>query len=145
MKKLAYMLAVVMLVVAAGLSSASAQNSTQMTADIPFAFHVGDQSFAAGEYEVRLSNPSSPRRVVHLRSKDGSANVLIQTNSVVNNDNGDAKLVFNRYGDRYYFAEAWTADTIGMRVAKSQGERATAKELANIKRGTEMVVLNRKR
>lgn len=143
MKKSAYMIAVVMLVVAAGLSSANAQ--TTQSANIPFTFHVGAQSFAAGEYEVRCANPNSDRKVLELRSKDGRQSVLIQTNSVINKSNTDAKLVFNRYGDRYYFAQAWMADTIGMQAPKSRNERATAEEVAAIKQATAMVALNRTR
>lgn len=143
MKKSAYMIAVGMLVVAAGLSSANAQ-ATQ-SAVIPFAFHVGDQSFAAGEYEVRCTNPSSDRKVLQLRSKDGSQSVLIQTNSVIDKSNSDARLVFNQYGNRYYFSQAWMAGTIGMQAPKSRNERATAEEVATIKQATAMVALNRKR
>lgn len=145
MKKSAYMLTVVMLVVAAGLSSANAQTPTQMSANIPFAFHVGDQSFEASEYEVRCTNPSADRKVLQLRSKDGSASVMIQMNSVISYNNTDARLVFNRYGNRSYLSEAWMTDSIGMQASKSRSERATQKELAGIKRATEMVALNRTR
>ena len=145
MKKSAYTItAVLVLVVVAGLSNANAQTATQMSADIPFAFHVGDQSFEAGEYTVRCANPSSDRKVLQLRSKDG-ATIMIQTNSLTGNRDGEAKLVFNRYGDRYYFSEAWMADTIGMKVSKSRGERAVIKELASINRAVALVSLNRSR
>lgn len=146
MKKSVYILTVVvMLVLAAGVSSANAQTTTQMSANIPFAFHVGDQSFAAGEYDVRITNPSSDRKVLQLRTKDGSASVMIQMNTVINDSNRDAKLVFNRYGNRYYFAQAWMATETGMQAPRSRGERATAEEVAQIHRAIEMVALNRRR
>lgn len=149
MKKQAYMIVtVIMLLTVAGLSSTSAQTSgaPQMTANIPFAFSVGEKSFPAGEYVVRCTNPASDRKVLQLRSKDGSSSVLVQTNSIIGQTNEDARLVFNRYGDRYYFAQAWlAADNIGMQAPKSRVERVTAKELASIRRSTEMVALTRKR
>ena len=143
MKNSAYIVTIVMLVVAASLSSANAQTPREMSANIPFAFYVGDQSFAAGEYEVRCANPVSDRKVLQLRSKNGSASVMVQTNSVINERNTDAKLMFNRYGDRFYLAQAWMTETIGMQAPKSRGERATADEVAGIRRTTEMVALHR--
>lgn len=149
MKKQAYMIVtMVMLLAVFGLSSAGAQTSggPQITANIPFAFSVGEKSFQAGEYTVRCINPASDGKVLQLRSKDGSSSVLVQTNSIIGQTNEDAKLVFNRYGDRYYFAQAWlAADNTGMQAPRSRGEKATAKELASIERATEMVALTRKR
>lgn len=145
----AYMIATMIIVLTvAGLSSASGQTSgaPQMTAKIPFAFSVGEKSFPAGEYTVRCTNPASDRKVLQLRSADGSSSVMVQTNSIIGKTNDDAKLVFNRYGDRYYFAQAWmAADNTGMQAPKSRGEKATAGELASIKRATEMVALTSSR
>lgn len=147
MKKQAYMIAtMIMLLTVAGLSTARAQTSgaQQITANIPFAFNVGEKSFSAGEYTIVCTNTASDKKVLQLRGKDGS--ILVQTNSVIGQTNEQAKLVFNRYGDRYYFSQAWlAADNTGMQVSKSRSEKATANELASIKRATEMVALSRKR
>jgi hypothetical protein len=147
MKKQVYMIAtMIMVLTVAGLSSAKAQTSgaQQITANIPFAFNVGEKSFPAGEYTVVCTNTASDRKVLQLRGKDGS--ILVQTNSVIGQTNEEAKLIFNRYGDRYYFSQAWlAADNTGMQVSKSRSEKATANELASIKRATEMVALSRKR
>lgn len=137
-----------MILTVTGLPSSSAQTSgaPQMTADIPFAFHVGERSFPAGKYTVRCTNPSSDRKVLQLGSKDGNSTVLIPTNGVIGQTNEDARLVFNRYGERYYFAQAWlAADNTGMQALKSRSERATANELASIRRATEMVAFSGKR
>jgi hypothetical protein len=147
MKKQAYMIAtMIMLLTVAGLSSAKAQTSGAhlITANIPFVFNVGEKSFPAGEYTVAYTNTASDRKVLQLRGKAGS--ILVQTNSVIGQNHEEAKLVFNRYGDRYYLSQAWlAADNTGMQVRKSRSEKATANELASIKRATEMVALSRKR
>ena len=147
MKKQIYMIAtMIMLLTVAGLSTARAQTSgaQQMTANVPFAFNVGEKSFPAGEYTIVCTNTASDRKVLQLRGKDGS--ILIQTNSIIGQTNGAAKLVFNRYGDRYYFSQAWlAADNTGMQVSRSRSEKATGNELASIKRATEMVALSGKR
>ena len=147
MKKQAYMIAtMIMVLTVAGLSSAGAQTSgaQQLTANVPFTFNVGEKSFPAGEYTIVCTNTASDRKVLQLRGKDGS--ILVQTNSIIGQANEGAKLVFNRYGDRYYFSQAWLwADNTGMQVSRSRSEKATGNELASIKRAIEMVALSRKR
>ncbi len=147
MKKQAYTIAtMILLFTVAGLSSARAQSNSaqQIRAHIPFAFNVGEKSFPAGEYTVVCTNTASDRKVLQLRGTNGS--ILVQTNSIIGKTSEEAKLVFNRYGDRYYFSQAWlTADDTGMQVSRSRSEKATAKEMASIRRATEMVALSGKR
>lgn len=83
-------------------------------------------------------------KVLQLRSKDGSASALVHTTSIPGETQGNGRLVFNQYDNRYFFAEAWLmADNKGMQAPKSRRERAIAKEMASIKRTTEMVALTR--
>lgn len=138
----------VMLVAVFGLSSAKAQSSggTILEVDIPFAFSVGDKTLPAGEYRVRCVNTASDMKILQLRNKAGRASVLVHTSSVIGKTQENATLVFNRYGDRYFFAQAWlVGDNIGMQARKSRSEKATASELASIRRATEMVALTSKR
>lgn len=148
MKKQAYIFVlVIMLLTIAGLSTVKATSGrTELRANIPFAFSVGEKSFPAGEYTVRCTNPASTGNVLQLRNKHGNSSVLVLTNSIMGQTNDDARLIFNRYGDRYYLAQAWfAADNTGMQAPKSRGEKASAKELASIKRATKMVALTRKK
>ena len=145
MRKQIYLIAIVIALCAGYAENANAQ-TTYFTADIPFTFHVGNQSLPAGEYTVRCTNPASDVKVLQLRSKDGKSNVLVRTNSIVGRMNKDTKLVFNRYGNQYYFAQAWlVADNVGMRATKSRNEIATAKELARLAHAPEMVALTLQR
>jgi hypothetical protein len=134
MKKQAYTIAtMIVLMIVAGLSTARAQTSgtTQFTANIPFEFRIGNQTMPAGEYTVRCTNPASDVKVLQLRSGDRRASVMVRTNSVIGKTLTDAKLVFNRYGNHYFFAQAWLpADNIGMQVPKSRSEKQIARELA---------------
>jgi hypothetical protein len=146
MKEQAYMIiAVIMLVTVAGLSTARAQTngSTELRANIPFEFSVGDRTMPAGEYIVCYPNLASGMKVVHLRGKDGGASALVHTNSIAGNTQGNARLVFNRYDNRNFFAQAWLTDNTGVQARKSRDERAMAKEFASIKRATQMVALVR--
>ena len=149
MKRQAYMIAtMIVLLTVAGLTTAKAQTngSPELRANIPFDFSVGNKTMPAGEYSVRCANATSPRKVLQLRSRDGRAGVFIQTNSVIGKIQDSAKLVFNRYGDHYFFAQAWLpADSTGMQALKSQSEKQIARELAREKRATETVVATTRR
>jgi hypothetical protein len=149
MKKQAYMIAtMIVLLTVAGLSTARAQTNgtTELRANIPFEFSVGNQTLPAGEYVVRCTNPASDMKVLQLRSSDGRESVMVRTNSVIGKTQEDAKLVFNRYGDHYFFAQAWLpADNIGMQASKSRNEKQIARELAGTKLPRESVAITARR
>jgi hypothetical protein len=149
MKKQAYMIAtMIVLLTVAGLSTAKAQTShaAELRANIPFEFNVGNKTLPAGEYAVRCVNPASDLKVLQLRSSDGGASVLVQTNSVIGKSQENAKLVFNRYGDHYFFAQAWLpADNIGMQALKSRNEKQSKRELASARTSREVVAITTRR
>ena len=106
-------------------------------------FKAGNQTLAAGEYIVTCVNPASDQKVLQLRSKNGRNSVTVQTRSAIGKTLDNAKLVFHRYGDQYFFAQAWTAaDNIGMEAPQSKAERAS--ELASNARKIETVALSRR-
>lgn len=132
MKRQMYItITMVALMIVVGLSTTKAQTATRLIAHIPFEFSVGNRILPAGEYAVHCTNPASDLKVLQLRSSDGRTNVLLRTSSVIGKMEADAKLVFNRYGDHYFFAQAWLpAETIGMQASKSRSEKRLAREFA---------------
>ncbi len=61
--------------------------------------------------------------------------------------NKETRLVFNRYGNQYYFAQAWlVAQNVGMQAVKSKQERATAaaSELERLTHATRIVAARNK-
>jgi len=133
------------LMVLVGLMAVAAQaqtgSRTQLVANIPFQFNVGDKAMPAGAYTVSQVNPSSDHAVLQLRSKDGKS-VMIQMTNMIGKANESARLVFNRYGSDSYFAEAWIpSDGNGLQAPKSKRERAARQELAGVKPVTETVAL----
>lgn len=148
MKRRIFMLAVSVVVVTtmAAFATAQAQTTHQFIADIPFDFHVGGERFPAGQYRVLCLNPSSDVKVLQLRKSDGKTTVSLITNSVVGQRDKKSSLVFNRYGNQYYFAQAWmVSERVGMQAVKSRQEKATAKEMARLAYEPEMVALALKR
>ena len=144
MKKQAYTMIAMIVLVGSMAVAAQAQTSgrTQLMANIPFEFNVGGKTLPAGEYAVAQVNPASDHAVLQLRSKDGRASAMVQMGSVIGKAQESAKLIFNRYGNRYFFAQAWVdSDKTGLEVPKSRAERAAGREIAGIRANTESVAL----
>ena len=125
----------VAIIVLAGALTVNAQAQTVRTqiavANVPFAFNVGNKNLPAGKYTVTVVNPASDRKVLQIRSTNGRASAMIQTNSVVGNVSDNAKLVFQRYGDRYFFAQVQIAgDSTSFAAIKSSAQRAQKEAIA---------------
>lgn len=90
------------------VTGANAQTSStqRVTANIPFSFIVGKTTLPAGRYTITVLNPSSDRRTLQVRSMDGHASAIVLTTAVLRRVADNAKVVFERYNDRYYFAQA---------------------------------------
>jgi hypothetical protein len=147
MKKQAYMImAITMLIGIMSVSARAQNNKPYLIANIPFEFTVGNQTMPAGEYTVSVANPSSDLKVLRLRATSGHDSVMLQTRGVSRNASGDAKLVFNRYGNQYFFAQAWfQADSTGMQASKSRSEKQIVRELAANKLSREVVAIKARR
>ena len=133
MKKYLTLTIAIMMFLAVVTVTAEAQVSAsrQISARIPFAFNVGSKTLPAGEYTVKVLNPNSDRSVLQIRSKDGKLSALVQTNGIKSENADAAKLVFNRYSDTYFFAQAQLAgDSTALAAVKSSTQRNKEHELA---------------
>lgn len=125
------------------ISTAMAQSVNQpLIANIPFEFSAGNQIMPAGKYAITVVNPSSDQRALKLQSLDTTDKAMLLTHTVIGVANDEAKLVFNRYGDHYFLAQAWTSgDRLGMAAGMSKTERIAKRELVESKRRTETIAL----
>ncbi|MEN3328242.1 MAG: hypothetical protein V7638_3049 [Acidobacteriota bacterium] len=96
-------------IVFAGALAINAHAQTRVTATIPFAFHVGKTTLPAGRYTITVLNPSSDRKILQIRSRDGRSSAVALTMGIIGHASDNAKLVFEHYGDRYVFAQAQMA------------------------------------
>jgi hypothetical protein len=120
------------LAVVAITAEAQVSGSKQLRARIPFAFNVGKTELPAGEYTVTVLNPNSDRSVLRIRSNDGRSSAMIQTTGVTSANVSNARLVFSRYGDTYYFAQAQLAgDPTALAAVKTSAQRHKERELAS--------------
>lgn len=113
-------------------AEAQASGSQKMRAHVPFAFNVGKTELSAGEYTITVLNPNSDRKVLQIRSADGKRSALIQTSEQNTNASDQTKLVFNRYGNRYFFAQAqMDGESTTLAAVKSSAERNEEHAVAN--------------
>lgn len=122
---------VVVLALAAAVASAKAQSSDRVVADIPFEFSVGYKIMPAGEYSAQTVTTSGS--ALMIRSADGRLNAVRLSNPTERaKNNTHARLVFHRYGERYFLAEVWNGiDSTGRQLLMSQEEKSIERELAS--------------
>lgn len=121
MKKLYIPLLVIMIAVSGQAQTSTAQ---RVIANIPFEFSAGKTTLPAGKYTITVLNPSSDRKSLQIRSMNGRSSAIVLTTPRSINLSDSAKLVFERYGDRYVFAEARMAgDVIGLSVVRRKEHR----------------------
>jgi hypothetical protein len=121
-----------MIMMLAGVLAVSAHaqtNSAQrVIASIPFAFNVGKTTLPAGKYTITVLNPTSDRKTLQIRSLNGRASAIVLTTTSSGRANNTAKLVFERYGDQYVFAQAQMDETtLAALRTKERGDKQVAK------------------
>jgi hypothetical protein len=129
---------VIAIALATAVASANAQSAKKVVADIPFAFVVGDQTLSAGEYTLKTA--TDPENGLIIQNAVGKSETMRLTFRIEPRQNRrNARLVFHRYGQRYFLAEVWTgAGNVGRNLLKSRQERAIERELATIASKTEL-------
>jgi hypothetical protein len=126
------------MIVALALASAvvsNAQSPRMVVSNVPFEFVVGDGTLAAGEYRISRTLGTA----VAIQKADGNRSATRLTIEIESRqDKQHARLVFRRYGDRYFLAEVWSGgDSTGRQLLKSRQERAIERELSSLTAKTE--------
>ena len=121
-----------MIMMLAGVLAVSAHaqtsNAQRVTASIPFAFNVGKTTLPAGKYTITVLNPTSDRKILQIRSLNGRASAIVSTTTSSGRASDNAKLVFERYGDQYVFAQAQMDETtLAALRTKERGDKQVAK------------------
>lgn len=128
---LTLVIALVGALVTAILPRVFAQAGPALVATIPFSFSVCREQLPAGKYTIQHLMSSSSHKLI-VRGEDGrpvdiACTVGIDSRKAIT----AGRLVFNRYNDQYFLAEAWwPGDQIGHEVLKSERETALMKELS---------------
>ena len=97
--------------------------SPELQALVPFSFSAGSTTLAAGSYTVeRTSGPQGP---LMIRSLAGGVMLLTERGEAAAAGKS-TRLVFHRYGDRYYLRQVWFNGTSGYGVPETPEERELA-------------------
>jgi hypothetical protein len=109
--------------------SANAQSRT-VVANIPFDFSVGDKALPSGEYMVKAVTDNGNALAIH--NKQSSKSAIRLSNSIqAPKASEKTKLVFHRYGPRYFLAEVWVSgERIGRQLLKTKEESTIESQLA---------------
>ena len=115
----------------AGAQQSSAQ---RVIANIPFAFTANNKTLPAGKYTITVLNSSSDRKALQIRSMNGRFSAVVLTNTVIGSVADNAKLVFERYDDRYFFTQVQLAgDATALAAPRSNKEHKHAVATAKTK------------
>ena len=134
-KQILSVCAALLLIAAVGAVTAPAQSSTRLEASIPFDFVVGGKTLPAGDYTVSTVLSHDPS-VLAIRNPQGCAIAITQGADNKKSD-GTNKLVFHRYGNKYFLSQIWNEDG---RVSRSLPKSKLERELM-ASNGTSSVVM----
>jgi hypothetical protein len=111
--------------------SANAQSYKHITAKIPFDFTVGDKTLTACAYSIRQPDVND-HYLLSVRGEDRQAIANGFTNAIqANKAAAQTKLVFHKYGDRYFLSEIlFEGDDTGRQFLKSHAERELTRKMA---------------
>jgi hypothetical protein len=132
MKKQAYtMIAMIVLFGCMAVSVRAQCGGMPTVTNIPFQFSTGKTTLPAGEYKLTCFDPNG--RLLLISSTDGKTKAAIQMVSVSDRSQDDARLLFHRYGRRYFFVQAWAGGNTGLQLPTTHAERSVVRELTGIK------------
>jgi|SRR5450432_660823 len=111
--------------VAAMLGTTGLYAQTGVVANVPFNFTVQTVKMPAGEYTLKPI--SITRDVLQIMNVESGKSILVKAPSILSTYKGkgseSGKLIFHRYGDRYFFSEVWTPNGLRGRANPSKQER----------------------
>ena len=119
------------------LSAVVHAQTIQLKVTVPFDFIAGDSALPAGDYDV-YSIGAWGGKALSIHSVTLKAGTLVLSNSSQSAKIFDRNtLVFYRYGQKYFLAEVWIANTnIGRQMLLNQRET----ELARNQQKSEVVL-----
>jgi hypothetical protein len=97
---------------AALLGSTGLYAQEKAVANIPFAFSLSNKTMPAGQYTIQRASKSVTGLVRVQNTANGESAIVLASASLASyktTEDVQAKVIFHRYGDRYFFSEIWTA------------------------------------
>jgi hypothetical protein len=112
-KQVLALVGVLSLFLAAG--SAFAQSDNDVRANVPFNFVVGKTTMPSGSYQIVRLGMTSENIAIRGLNTNGET-IALTGREQVNHPSDRTKLVFHRYGDRYFLSQIWVEGSNRMRT-----------------------------
>lgn len=140
MRKYVWLPLLLMAVFGSAAVQSKAQSTLGIRAKVPFDFIVGEKTFSAGTISTRGVN-ASEAGAVSIRALNGQQVSRVAYRLTGTDAAKQGKLVFHKYGDRYYLAEIWVPGYKAWKVHKSKSEQALERE-ARLAQNTKVEVVS---
>lgn len=107
------------------VAGVQAQTPSRFEVNIPFEFSAGKTTLKPGVYTVKRMSGN----LVTLRNVDNKSSVILNAPVNLSSTNVDSseRLVFNKYGERYFLAQIWLTVDSGRELLREKrtekGER----------------------
>ena len=128
------------------VANAQVDSVTQIEADVPFAFVVGDTTLPAGKYQIRRIDDVA-NEVLEIRSDNGRTAVVFDTvQAQLEGDRIQRKtvLVFDKVDDLHFLTQVWVAgSTTGNELTKSRMEKRLTKDGSQLEQMSVAAVMKR--
>jgi hypothetical protein len=104
---------------------AAAQGQKLLILNVPFSFSVEKQTMPAGTYRILVEH-----NWLQIRGRDSKTAGIVLTQLLSGKPpEGFGKVVFNRYGDRYFLSQVWLPGMeLGRQTPESREEKRLAKQ-----------------
>ena len=107
----------------------SMAQTVRMKADVPFEFIVNGSTLPPGQYTIQSFGTADGKTLL-LRGSDKNENATVNAINVESIKAApETKLIFHRYGNRYFLSQVWVAgNERGHELPKSHRESELARD-----------------
>ncbi len=125
------------MIVAVGAASVSFAGQSPIRVKVPFAFEAGGTTLPAGEYQVAESSSD----ILRITNLDTKRQILLSNTSgtSVGKTAGRSRLVFTRYGERYFLHQIYDGGTMCIHEYSGGKAERAARAAANAERSQAVV------
>lgn len=128
-KQILWMPLILIAMLATAAVSTRAQAAYGARADVPFDFIVGDKTIPAGRISADGVSNAVLGSLVITNKAQGKLAVRTGRRMLGAERTNQCKLVFHKYGNRYFLAEIWIPGYQTWEVTKSKEERSLEREM----------------
>lgn len=132
-KQILWMPLILIAMFAAAAVSTSAQAAYGVRANVPFDFVVGDKTISAGRITVRGVSPSGQGALSITNHSQGEVALRNGRRMAGAGRSQQGKLVFHKYGNRYFLTQICTPGYEAWEVMKSKEERSLERDMRLVK------------